>query len=617
MVSYTYDQLRRRAGWSATSGGGSFESYTYDSKDRLATVTSGLGISPFTYAYDGTSTRVTGITGGMVGISYTYLSTTQDKRLDQITQTAMGLGTISMDKYTYDAVGNIKTWKQQRGSGATVMRWDLGYDAADQLTNWTQRVDSTNTLSAQYSNRYDLVGNWRATQNSAGVSTALHNSVNELTSLTAGGTLSLEGTLSEPATVTIQGVPATVDGTNTYRGTASIVPGANSFPIVAKDANNNTTTKYVHITVPVTGASFSYDENGNMIEDGMFTYEWDAENRLVALNKISTSQRTEFSYDGWSRCTRIVEKTGGVGGTVTSNLQYLWDGMKRIQSRNSTGATVQRNYFDLGFTSGTNRYYYAKDHLGSITALVNNSSSVVGQWTYDLWGTRNSLSVTVDSDFGFTGFMNHWSGLQMAPFRFYTPTYGRWLSRDPIGERGGINLYGYVSNNPAFWIDPLGLHGGAGGRPGVCTGGDLGDQLNDLGNFIFGPEGWGSMDALGMEMAVSSFTSSLLSKLPHFEPPPTRNSNPFSGEPGSEVSCKNSKGDLKQHGATVKMGTPIKIPIGITIMDRASHMCMNGGVPKAGASPQNKIGGKAIRLSRAILEFNKYDGVRTSVLSRW
>ena len=39
----------------------------------------------------------------------------------------------------------------------------------------------------------------------------------------------------------------------------------------------------------------------------------------------------------------------------------------------------------------------------------------------------------------------------------YDSEQGRWLSRDPIGEDGGLNLYGYVGNDPANWIDPLGL----------------------------------------------------------------------------------------------------------------------------------------------------------------
>jgi uncharacterized protein RhaS with RHS repeats len=47
----------------------------------------------------------------------------------------------------------------------------------------------------------------------------------------------------------------------------------------------------------------------------------------------------------------------------------------------------------------------------------------------------------------------------LTKYRVYDPKDGRWLSRDPIGEAGGINLYAYVGGNPVNWIDPLGLSG--------------------------------------------------------------------------------------------------------------------------------------------------------------
>jgi len=60
-------------------------------------------------------------------------------------------------------------------------------------------------------------------------------------------------------------------------------------------------------------------------------------------------------------------------------------------------------------------------------------------------------------DFGFTGHYFHQpSGLNLAMYRAYNPTLGRWISRDPIAERGGFDLYAYASNDPVDHWDPFG-----------------------------------------------------------------------------------------------------------------------------------------------------------------
>jgi RHS repeat-associated protein len=83
-----------------------------------------------------------------------------------------------------------------------------------------------------------------------------------------------------------------------------------------------------------------------------------------------------------------------------------------------------------------------------------------GRWRFTLYGERGNNEVTslpMNSDMGFTGHYQHVpSGLVLSPYRAYDPKTARWLSRDPIGEAGGINLYGYVLNNPVNLWDPLG-----------------------------------------------------------------------------------------------------------------------------------------------------------------
>ncbi|HEY9758282.1 MAG TPA: RHS repeat-associated core domain-containing protein [Oculatellaceae cyanobacterium] len=104
------------------------------------------------------------------------------------------------------------------------------------------------------------------------------------------------------------------------------------------------------------------------------------------------------------------------------------------------------------------QYAYDGGH-GSVRELTDSSGNLVAAYGYDPYGRQTKLSGTgVDADFGYDGYYVHQrSGLNLAVHRAYSPSLGRWLSRDPIGEKGGTNLYAYVRNNPISYVDPLGL----------------------------------------------------------------------------------------------------------------------------------------------------------------
>jgi len=105
-------------------------------------------------------------------------------------------------------------------------------------------------------------------------------------------------------------------------------------------------------------------------------------------------------------------------------------------------------------------YFYTKDHLGSIRKVVAaDGIAVKARYEYTPWGEVTKIGGTgVESDFLYTGhFYHEESDLFLTWFRAYDPGLGRWLSRDPIAENGGINLYAYVLNNPVLFWDPLGL----------------------------------------------------------------------------------------------------------------------------------------------------------------
>jgi RHS repeat-associated protein len=231
-------------------------------------------------------------------------------------------------------------------------------------------------------------------------------------------------------------------------------------PVIATDASGNSRTNNYQVTVP-SGASkiLSYDLDGNLTSDGEKTYEWDAASRLIAINYNGTTNRSEFNYDGLSRRVQIVEK---VNTAIVSEKRFVWNGFSIAEERDGGGGTINKRFFAEGMqiVAGTTAadYYYAKDHLGSIRELTDGGGALHARYDYDPYGRRTKLAGDMDADFAFTGHYYHQpSALNLALFRAYDASLGRWISRDPIEENGGINLYSYVSSDPENWIDPWGL----------------------------------------------------------------------------------------------------------------------------------------------------------------
>ena len=136
------------------------------------------------------------------------------------------------------------------------------------------------------------------------------------------------------------------------------------------------------------------------------TFEWDAANRLVAINYTGNDNRTEFTYDGLSHCTKIVEKTGT---TVNSTKQFVWVGNRIAEERDASNV-VTRRYFGQGEERiGTDSavYYYAKDHLGSIRELTDAFGAVRARYDYDPFGNTTKVSGDLNLDFGYTGHHRH------------------------------------------------------------------------------------------------------------------------------------------------------------------------------------------------------------------
>jgi RHS repeat-associated protein len=458
-VSYNYDQLGRMTNRSIN---GVAETVTIDSLSRPLIITNALGT--FSNAYVGGTSRIaTNFYPNGQRTEFSYFGTSSDLRLQAIWNRKSNGDTISKFDYAYDPDGEITSWTQQTDNN-TPNVWAPEYDSADQLLGVI--VHSNNIAGAilkQFAYDYDKAGNRTSelvqtnTTLAPALTSSTINPLNQLLSVSGAGPMRFKGHLDEIGTVTVGGNAAVVAPKVTnFVGYANVTVGTNIIPVVATDYSGNVrSNRYQVVVTNGITRTLAYDLNGNMtsnITAALATsYEWDAANRLTAIN--AGSNRSEISYDGFGRRARIIEKTNG---TVVADHRFLCCGMEFREERDNTGGTATKRFFSQGEQiSGTN-YFSTRDHLGSLREILDGSAAVRARYDYDTYGRRNKLAGDVEADFGFTGHYFH-APVYLAPLRAYDPDSARWLRRDPIGEFGGPNLYSYVDNSPLGLVDPLGL----------------------------------------------------------------------------------------------------------------------------------------------------------------
>jgi RHS repeat-associated protein len=146
----------------------------------------------------------------------------------------------------------------------------------------------------------------------------------------------------------------------------------------------------------------------------------------------------------------IGDRGSGIGGT----------GVSPVSSAGGIGGLLS-----MYVVSGAKSYVYFYDAIGNIGQVIDWSQSTASaalkaHYVYDPYGNRinSPISGEVANDFRFsTKHLDSKTGLYYYGYRFYNPKLGRWLNRDPIGEKGGIALYGFVQNRTGNVVDPIGL----------------------------------------------------------------------------------------------------------------------------------------------------------------
>ena len=160
-----------------------------------------------------------------------------------------------------------------------------------------------------------------------------------------------------------------------------------------------------------------------------------------------------FLYDGWNPIARLE------GGNLDQS--YVWGSDLSGSGQGAGGVGGLLMIYDKGNGSTSRMHLPCYDGNGNVMATVRaDTQSVSAEYGYDPFGQTHRLtgSFAEANPFRFsTKYTDTTSGHIYYGLRYYDPRHGRWLSRDPIGERGGLNLYGFVGNDGVNRWDYLGL----------------------------------------------------------------------------------------------------------------------------------------------------------------
>lgn len=504
-IQRRFDALQRPSGVAAGWGGPlASVDYGYDAAARLQTVTAGAASATYTYAPGGAlpvTVRFTQGTNERLASTRTYDDL---DRLASVSNAFNGGSQTLGFHYDYDA-GNQRTRVARQDGSA----WTYGYDPRGQLTVATR--SGANGLSPPWTAQswsYDDMGNRTHVQRNGRPETYTTNALNHYLQRTVPGAVEILGSAAVDATVTFKAPPLLVepqavsrDGTlfqsiiavdNTASGRLQQVDLTAVRNAVGPDGEDALATIAQRTFVPKTPELFSHDPDGNLVADARWTYTWDQQNRLVAMETKSEAvtagvprRRMEFAYDsGDRRVAKKVSNWNGTAWTVASHTLFVYDGWNLLAELDAlAGQRVVRSYgwgldlsgtiqgaggvgglltvtaYPAGAESATHLVAY--DGNGNVAGLVSAADGTLSaSYDYDPFGELRVADgpIARANPFQFsTKYTDPETGLLYYGLRYYAPSTGRWLNRDPIGERGGINLYQFVGNAPLTWSDPLGL----------------------------------------------------------------------------------------------------------------------------------------------------------------
>jgi RHS repeat-associated protein len=417
-TEYTFDDAGRILSQKQTVGTDiKTTGYVYDMARRSVTLT----------LPDGTTrTKVLDERGRLDSV-YLDGAMVADYSYDNNKHTGTSLGNGIEAIYGRDVAGRLTNMAYGKNGLDPILRHDLGWDVAGQL-KWTKKIPD-----AIADERYGMDQQGQLTEWKTGVLDASNEILTPVDSL--GWAMDSRGNWT---------------GTTSHKQTA--------------DTRTHSGVNAINVR---NGVNFTYDVAGNLLSDGVNTYEWTLDGLLAKVTNASGS--AEYIVDGERRLIKRVEKNASA--VVLETDAFVWDGWQLAQeSRNGVVRTyAYGKYIDdqIALKTGAGIYYLHRSYNQSTEAVTDASGNLVERYIetnpYGGYSIQNAGGQTISGSL-----LGNRSVFQGAPItdavagmvylrnRWYSPMLGRFVSRDPAKD--GLNWYGFSEQKPQIVLDPYGLY---------------------------------------------------------------------------------------------------------------------------------------------------------------
>lgn len=494
-LTNSYDSLLRRTGAAAKAAATNIFSYTYtyDTASRLSSL--GDGTRSATYAYLANSPLVEQTTF-KDGATVRMVTTRKYDNLNRLTSIGSGTSASAIPHTAYNYAYNEAN-QRVRAAQHDGSYWVYEYDALGQVVSGKRFwADGTIVAGQQFEYRFDDIGNRTQTQ-TGGDSSGLNlraasytaNGLNQYTSRDVPRYIEVQGMAEKASTVSVNGSATGVYRKDEYFRKELDLTGSNTavwqgLTIAASGGSPSSTGNRFLAPQP---ESFTYDDDGNTLTDGRWTYVWDAENRLTSLTSLSSGPagskyQLNFLYDAQGRrIQKTVSTHNGTSYVPVSTNRFLYDGWNvTVQLEGSTGFGSRLYLWGLDLSGSEQgaggvgglvaqgpasdlNGFLAYDGNGNVTGLMSaTDGSILARYEYDPFGEVQRATGTdwQKNPFRFsTKSSDEESELVYYGYRYYSSNKGRWLTRDPMSELEGRNLQSITSNDCINSVDAFGLWG--------------------------------------------------------------------------------------------------------------------------------------------------------------